>query len=44
MNRKDHKHIQQDFAVTMMLAAVVGAVSQVARIVMDIGRSAGWWH
>ena len=31
-------------AGAMMLAAVVGAVSHVAQIVVEIGRSAGWWH
>jgi hypothetical protein len=44
MNLKQHKHTRQDFAVTMMLAAVVGAMSQLAQIVVEIGRSAGWWH
>jgi hypothetical protein len=27
-----------------MLAAVVGAISQIAQIVLEIGRSARWWH
>jgi hypothetical protein len=45
MNLKhSRKHTRQDFAVTMMLAAVVGAMSQLAQIVVEIGRSAGWWH
>jgi hypothetical protein len=42
--KQSRKHTHQDFAVTMMLAAVVGAISQVAQIVVEIGRSAGWWH
>ena len=42
--KQSHKHSLQDFAVTMMLAAVVGAISQIAQIVVEIGRSAGWWH
>jgi hypothetical protein len=39
-----HKRTRQDFAVTMMLAAVVSAISQSAQIVVEICRSAGWWH
>jgi hypothetical protein len=42
--KQSHQHTRQDFAVTMMLAAVVGAISQVGQIVVEIGRSAGWWH
>ena len=33
-----------DFPVTLMLATVAGAVSQIAQVVVDIGRSAGWWQ
>jgi hypothetical protein len=45
MNLKQSRNrTRQDFAVTMMLAAVVSAVSQIAQIVLEIGRSAGWWH
>jgi hypothetical protein len=45
MNLKDNrKHTRQDFAVAMMLAAVVGAMRQVAQLVVEIGRSADWWH
>jgi hypothetical protein len=39
--KQSRKHTCEDFAVTMMLAAVVG---QVAQIVVEMGRSAGWWH
>ena len=45
MNLKhNHKRTRQDFAVTTMLAAVISAISQLAQIVVEIGRSAGWWH
>jgi hypothetical protein len=33
----------RDFAMIMMLAAVVGALCQVADAVIELGRSAGWW-
>ena len=42
--KQNHKHTRQDFAVTMILAAVIGAISQITQIVVEIGRSAGWWH
>jgi hypothetical protein len=42
--KQSHKHTRQDFAVTMMLTAAIGAASQVAQVLIEIGRSAGWWH
>jgi hypothetical protein len=41
---QNHKPTRQEFAVAMMLAAVVSAIGQIAQIVVEIGRSAGWWH
>ena len=34
----------QDFGMTLMLAAVVGAIAQLAGTVVEIGRAAGWWQ
>jgi hypothetical protein len=34
----------KDFAAILMLAAIAGAASQVVGAILDIGRSAGWWH
>lgn len=42
--KQNHKHTRQDFAAAMMLATVVGAMCQVAQLVVEIGRSADWWH
>jgi hypothetical protein len=42
--KQSHKRTRQDFAVTIMLAAVVSAISHLAQIVVEIGRSAGWWN
>ena len=36
-------HPAHDFATVLMLAAVAGAVSQVLRAILDVGKSAGWW-
>jgi hypothetical protein len=33
----------RDFAVTLMLAAVVGVACQVLGLAVEVGRSAGWW-
>lgn len=42
MTRKQgRKHVRQDFAVAMMLAAVVGALAQVAQVLLDTSKSAG---
>jgi hypothetical protein len=35
---------QWDFAVILMLAAVVNALCQIANAILEIGRSAGWWQ
>jgi hypothetical protein len=32
-----------DFTTVLMLAAIAGAVSQVIRAILDVGKSAGWW-
>lgn len=34
----------KDFAIILMLAAVIGAVCQVVETAIDFGRSAGWWQ
>ena len=34
----------EDYAITLMLAAVVGAASNAATALIEPGRSAGWWH
>jgi hypothetical protein len=34
----------QDYATTLMVAAVVSAVGNAATALIEIGRSAGWWH
>jgi hypothetical protein len=39
--KQSRKHTRQDFAVTMMLAVVVGAMSQIAQIVVEVRRSTG---
>lgn len=39
--KQNRRHTRQDFAVTMTLAAVVGAMSQIAQTIVEIGRSAG---
>ena len=33
-----------DYATTLMLAAVVSAAGNAAAVLIEIGRSAGWWH
>ena len=34
----------RDFAVTLMITAVVGMICQIADTVIELGRSAGWWQ
>jgi len=42
---KQVRHAEaQDFAVILMLAAVVGAISHLVSTGIEIGRAAGWWH
>lgn len=38
-----HQPKAYEFPVILMLAAVAGAVAQVAGTVVEIGRAAGWW-
>lgn len=33
----------RDFAIVLMVAAVVGVLCQMFEAVIDLGRSAGWW-
>jgi hypothetical protein len=34
----------KDYATTVMLAAVMTAAGNAATVLIEIGRSAGWWH
>jgi hypothetical protein len=34
----------EDYATTLMVAAVASAASNAATVLIEIGRSAGWWH
>jgi hypothetical protein len=34
----------QDYATTLMIAAVISAAGNAATVLIEIGRSAGWWH
>jgi len=34
----------EDYAITLMVAAVVSAAGNAATVLIEIGRSAGWWH
>jgi hypothetical protein len=34
----------EDYATTLMVAAVISAVGNAATVLIEIGRSAGWWH
>jgi hypothetical protein len=34
----------EDYATTLMVAAVMGAAANAASALIEIGRSAGWWH
>jgi hypothetical protein len=34
----------EDYAITLMVAALVGAASNAATALIELGRSAGWWH
>jgi hypothetical protein len=33
-----------DYATTLMVAAVISAAGNAATVLIEIGRSAGWWH
>jgi hypothetical protein len=43
MQQAGHRRPGHDYAVILMLAAVAGAVGQVAGTIVEIGRVAGWW-
>jgi hypothetical protein len=34
----------EDYATTLMVAAVASAATNAATVLIEIGRSAGWWH
>ena len=34
----------EDYATTVMVAAVASAAANAATVLIEIGRSAGWWH
>ena len=34
----------EDYAFTLMVTAVVGAAANAASALIEVGRSAGWWH
>ena len=34
----------EDYAFTLMVTAVLGAAANAASALIEIGRSAGWWH
>lgn len=42
MSQTGHGRATDDFAVTLMLAAVAGAIAQVLGIVAEAGKIAGW--
>ena len=42
-NRSDRPDAE-DYALTLMATAVVGAAANAASALIEIGRSAGWWH
>ena len=33
-----------DYATTLMVAAVISAAANAAAVLIEVGRSAGWWH
>jgi hypothetical protein len=33
----------EDYATTLMIAAVVSAAGNAATVLIELGRSAGWW-
>jgi hypothetical protein len=34
----------EDYATTLMVAAVVSAAGNAATVLIELGRAAGWWH
>lgn len=43
MRRVDRQPKTSEFALILMLTAVVGAVAQVVGTVIELGRALGWW-
>ena len=43
-SRQRNRPDAQDYATTLMVAAVVSAAGNAATVLIEIGRSAGWWH
>jgi hypothetical protein len=35
---------RRDYAIVLMLAAVMSAAGHAASVLIEIGRSAGWWR
>jgi hypothetical protein len=35
---------QVDYATTLMIAAVISAAGNAATVLIELGRSAGWWQ
>ena len=41
----DTPHVEaHDYATILMLTAVASAAGNIATAVIELGRSAGWWH
>jgi hypothetical protein len=34
----------ENYATTLMVAAVISAAGNAATMLIELGRSAGWWH
>jgi hypothetical protein len=43
-NGRQDRPDTQDYALALMVTAVVGAAANAASALIEIGRSAGWWH
>ena len=41
-NGSDRPH-PEDYTTTLMIAAVVSAAGNAATVLIELGRSAGWW-
>jgi hypothetical protein len=44
MRQANRRRPAGDFATILMVSAVAGAIAQVVGAVINVGRSAGWWH
>jgi hypothetical protein len=42
-DRGDRPNVE-DYTFTLMVTAVLGAAANAASALIEIGRSAGWWH